>query len=99
GRAVGRRDHASRNREQLFSVARRVRPLWLGSRLSQNGSRSAYGSLGHETERSPLRCVGPIQGEAMIPDQSNQVPTATSRAVRLESFGGPEVLDVREVSA
>jgi NADPH:quinone reductase-like Zn-dependent oxidoreductase len=32
-------------------------------------------------------------------DPSNQLPASTSRAVRLESFGGPEVLNVREVPA
>ena len=32
-------------------------------------------------------------------DHSNQMPTSTSRAVRLDSFGGPEVLNVREVPA
>ncbi len=30
--------------------------------------------------------------------QSDQLPTRRSRAVRLDSFGGPEVLNVREVS-
>jgi NADPH:quinone reductase-like Zn-dependent oxidoreductase len=30
-------------------------------------------------------------------DHSNQMPASTSRAVRLESFGGPEVLNLREV--
>jgi NADPH:quinone reductase-like Zn-dependent oxidoreductase len=30
-------------------------------------------------------------------DNSNPIPAHTSRAVRLESFGGPEVLNVREV--
>ena len=30
--------------------------------------------------------------------QSGQLPTSRSRAVRLDSFGGPEVLNVREVS-
>jgi NADPH:quinone reductase-like Zn-dependent oxidoreductase len=32
-------------------------------------------------------------------EQSNQPPTGGSRAVRLDSFGGPEVLEVREVPA
>jgi NADPH:quinone reductase-like Zn-dependent oxidoreductase len=32
-------------------------------------------------------------------NHSNQMPTSTSRAVRLESFGGPEVLNLREVPA
>ncbi|HUC59444.1 MAG TPA: NADP-dependent oxidoreductase [Streptosporangiaceae bacterium] len=32
-------------------------------------------------------------------EQGNSTPAPTSRAVRLESFGGPEVLDVREVPA
>ena len=32
-------------------------------------------------------------------DHSNQMPASTSRAVRLESFGGPEVLNLREVPA
>ncbi|AXL93428.1 NADPH:quinone reductase [Streptomyces sp. CB09001] len=32
-------------------------------------------------------------------EQSDQSPTARSRAVRLDSFGGPEVLDIREVPA
>ena len=32
-------------------------------------------------------------------EQSDQPPTARSRAVRLDSFGSPEVLDVREVPA
>jgi NADPH:quinone reductase-like Zn-dependent oxidoreductase len=31
--------------------------------------------------------------------QSNQLPTSGSRAVRLDSFGGPEVLNIREVPA
>src|SRR5579871_2912551 len=30
-------------------------------------------------------------------DHSNHTPTSTSRAVRLESFGGPDVLKLREV--
>jgi NADPH:quinone reductase-like Zn-dependent oxidoreductase len=32
-------------------------------------------------------------------ERSDQVPTSRSRAVRLDSFGGPEVLDIREVPA
>ena len=32
-------------------------------------------------------------------EQSDQLPTSRSRAVRLDSFGGPEVLDIREVPA
>ena len=32
-------------------------------------------------------------------EQSDQAPTGRSRAVRLDSFGGPEVLDIREVHA
>jgi NADPH:quinone reductase-like Zn-dependent oxidoreductase len=32
-------------------------------------------------------------------DDSKQMPASTSRAVRLESFGGPEVLNLREVPA
>ena len=32
-------------------------------------------------------------------EPSVSTPAATSRAVRLESFGGPEVLDLREVPA
>src|SRR3984957_11786725 len=31
--------------------------------------------------------------------QSDPPPTGRSRAVRLDSFGGPEVLDIREVPA
>jgi NADPH:quinone reductase-like Zn-dependent oxidoreductase len=34
-----------------------------------------------------------------MPNHSSQVPARTSRAVRLESFGGPEVLNLREVPA
>jgi NADPH:quinone reductase-like Zn-dependent oxidoreductase len=34
-----------------------------------------------------------------VQDHSNQMPASTSRAVRLESFGGPEVLNLREVPA
>jgi NADPH:quinone reductase-like Zn-dependent oxidoreductase len=34
-----------------------------------------------------------------MPDLSDQLSTSRSRAVRLDSFGGPEVLDVREVPA
>jgi NADPH:quinone reductase-like Zn-dependent oxidoreductase len=30
-------------------------------------------------------------------DHSNQTPASTSRAVRLESFGGPDVLNIREL--
>lgn len=30
-------------------------------------------------------------------EQSDHPPTSRSRAVRLDSFGGPEVLDIREV--
>ncbi len=30
-------------------------------------------------------------------DPGNEIPTSTGRAVRLESFGGPEVLNLREV--
>ena len=30
---------------------------------------------------------------------SDQMPAKTSRVVRLDSFGGPEVLDLREVPA
>src|SRR6202012_3297706 len=32
-------------------------------------------------------------------ERSDQLPTSRSRAVRLDSFGGPEVLDIREVPA
>ncbi|MPY53286.1 NADP-dependent oxidoreductase [Streptomyces acidicola] len=32
-------------------------------------------------------------------EQSNQTPTGRSRAVQLDAFGGPDVLDVREVPA
>jgi NADPH:quinone reductase-like Zn-dependent oxidoreductase len=32
-------------------------------------------------------------------ERSDQLPAARSRAVRLDSFGGPEVLDIREVPA
>jgi hypothetical protein len=32
-------------------------------------------------------------------DHGNQMPTSTSRAVRLESLGGPEALNLREVPA
>jgi hypothetical protein len=32
-------------------------------------------------------------------ERSDQLPTIRSRAVRLDSFGGPEVLDIREVPA
>jgi NADPH:quinone reductase-like Zn-dependent oxidoreductase len=32
-------------------------------------------------------------------DRNNQLPSRTSRAVRLESFGGPEALNLREVPA
>ncbi|HEY1520505.1 MAG TPA: NADP-dependent oxidoreductase [Solirubrobacteraceae bacterium] len=32
-------------------------------------------------------------------DHGNQMPASTSRAVRLESFGGPEVLNLREIPA
>ena len=34
-----------------------------------------------------------------MPERSDQLPTSGSRAVRLDSFGGPEVLDIREVPA
>jgi NADPH:quinone reductase-like Zn-dependent oxidoreductase len=34
-----------------------------------------------------------------MPEHSTQTPASTSRAVRLESFGGPEVLNVHEVPA
>jgi NADPH:quinone reductase-like Zn-dependent oxidoreductase len=34
-----------------------------------------------------------------VQGDSNQMPTSASRAVQLESFGGPEVLDLREVPA
>jgi NADPH:quinone reductase-like Zn-dependent oxidoreductase len=34
-----------------------------------------------------------------MPNHGDQRPSSTSRAVRLESFGGPEVLSVREVPA
>ncbi len=34
-----------------------------------------------------------------VQDDSSQMPASTSRAVRLESFGGPEVLNLREVPA
>ena len=34
-----------------------------------------------------------------MPERSDHLPTSSSRAVRLGSFGGPEVLDVREVPA
>jgi NADPH:quinone reductase-like Zn-dependent oxidoreductase len=34
-----------------------------------------------------------------MPEHSTGMPASTSRAVRLESFGGPEVLNVREVPA
>ena len=54
----------------------------------------------HETERSPFLRVLSIQGsETAIGDHSGEGDTGTSRAVRLESFGGPEVLNVREVPA
>jgi NADPH:quinone reductase-like Zn-dependent oxidoreductase len=33
-----------------------------------------------------------------MPAQSDQLPTSRSRAVQLDTFGGPEVLNVREVS-
>ena len=32
-------------------------------------------------------------------ERSDQMPASTSRAVRLDSFGGPEVLNIREVPA
>ena len=32
-------------------------------------------------------------------ERSDQLPTSRSRAVRLDSFGGPEVLVIREVPA
>jgi NADPH:quinone reductase-like Zn-dependent oxidoreductase len=34
-----------------------------------------------------------------VADHTNQLPASTSRAVLLESFGGPEVLNLREVAA
>jgi NADPH:quinone reductase-like Zn-dependent oxidoreductase len=34
-----------------------------------------------------------------VPEQRDRPPTGRSRAVRLESFGGPDVLDVRELPA
>jgi len=34
-----------------------------------------------------------------VQDHSNPMPASASRAVRLESFGGPEVLSLREVPA
>jgi len=34
-----------------------------------------------------------------MPERSDQVPASTSRVVRLDSFGGPDVLSIREVPA
>jgi len=45
---------------------------------------------------------GQPRGKLMLltdPEWSEQMPASTSRAVRLDSFGGPEVLNVREVPA
>src|SRR4051794_27478960 len=58
-----------------------------------------------QTEHSPFQCVrastayaGPRRQRSMQ-EQSNQTPTGRSRAVQLDAFGGPDVLDVREVPA
>src|ERR1700735_824154 len=55
-----------------------------------------------QTEHSPFRRFPSYSGrQASMQERSDQMPanTKTSRAVRLDSFGGPEVLDIREVPA
>src|SRR3984957_11348470 len=55
-----------------------------------------------QTEHSPFRHLPSYLGsQASMQEWSDQMPasTSTSRAVRLDSFGGPEVLNLREIPA
>src|ERR1700722_8998099 len=53
-----------------------------------------------QTEHSPFQCVPSLlRRQASMQERSDQLPTSGSRAVRLDSFGGPEVLGIREVPA
>src|ERR1700722_579344 len=53
-----------------------------------------------QTEHSPFGRLPSYLGRpASMREWSDQMPASTSRAVRLDSFGGPGVLSIREVPA
>src|ERR1700760_2458691 len=53
-----------------------------------------------ETEHGPFHRFPRYSGrQASMQAGSDQMAASTSRAVQLDSFGGPEVLDIREVPA
>src|SRR6202034_4529033 len=53
-----------------------------------------------EAEHSPFRCViSEPRSQASMQEHSTQTPASRSRAVRLDSFGGPEVLNLHEAPA
>ena len=53
-----------------------------------------------QTEHSPFQCLfSYLDRQASLQEWSDQMPASMSRVVRLDSFGGPEVLNIREVPA
>src|ERR1700742_3646766 len=71
------------------------------SRLRVASARGARVSASAKTDHAPVVLGSDIQTEHIpfrcVWEWERQMPASTSRAVQLDSFGGPEVLNLREV--
>jgi NADPH:quinone reductase-like Zn-dependent oxidoreductase len=71
----------------------------LRARPAAHVARAHAAALARVDHDAGVDFVSPPVHSSTMREQSDPLPTSNSRAVRLDSFGGPEVLSLREVPA